>query len=387
MSRTIDDVVNKKGRERTSKGDIPLSYTKEVENYFNTMPYARQWLNSIVRKRGSSIRSQQSYIACLVHVSKVTGIKDFRQLTFEEINNYDTKMWDWGMAPRTRRVSLSVVNSILQYSEISNLNLVNRINKELRPREPKDDHRRYLSDIPNVIQIWNDYIDTQKNKYNKFVLRLLTDYGLREEELVTRNLEDFDIDNYCIHVVGKGNKYRKIEFIEGYEERIIKAYYQYLQKRKTPINIKDENALLVSIIGTRPVTKTIRDFVNHHTKKALGESFSPHKIRHFTASWQAILRDTNGNLLYEPTRIMKFLGHESLDTTTKYIHTFAKRSGILKSKMKNKLDGISGSIEDIIKNCPPSDLPKLVIRLHLQGKITDNQLDKYMTILNIKNRN
>ncbi len=234
---TLEDIIsdsNKKGRGRISKGDIPLSYTKEVEEYFNTIPYAKEWLNSIVRRRGSSIRSQQNYIAYLVHVSKVTGIKDFRKIKYENINNYDNLMHQWGMATRTRRQALSVVCSHLQYSEILDLKLVNKINKELKPGEPRDEHRQYLSDIPNVIQTWNDYIDSLKNKYNKFTLRILSDCGLREEELVTRNIEDFDVDNLCIHVVGKGKKYRKVEFVEDHEERILKVYYQYLRKRKSP---------------------------------------------------------------------------------------------------------------------------------------------------------
>ncbi len=385
----LEDIVkksNKKGRARTSKGDVPLSYSIENEEYFNNIPHAKEWLNSIVRRRGSSIRSQQNYIARLTHVSRVTGITDFKKLTFEDVNRYDTLMWEWGMAIRTRGGNLSVVNSLLQYSEILNLKLVNRINKELKPREPKDDHRRYLSDIPNVINIWNDYIDSQKNKYNKFILRMLTDYGLREEELVTRNLNDFDADNLCIHVVGKGNKYRKIEFVDGFEERILKAYYQYKRNRKEPNKIDDIDTLFVTKFNTRPSSKSIYDFVKYHTQKALGEGFSPHKLRHLTASWLAILRDDNGNILYEPTRIMKFLGHESLDTTIRYIHAFAKGANSKLNKMKNRIFRKTGNIDDLINDCPPDELPKLIIRLLLEGKISDSQFDKCSSILRIKNR-
>ncbi len=85
---------------------------------------------------------------------------------------------------------------------------------------------------------------------------------------------------------------------------------------------------------------------------------------------------------------MKFLGHESFDTTIRYIHTFAKGRGNIGNKVKEKfnINYSDGSVDDLIKNCPSEDLPKLVIRLHLQGKITEPQLDKYMIVLGVKNR-
>ena len=86
---------------------------------------------------------------------------------------------------------------------------------------------------------------------------------------------------------------------------------------------------------------------------------------------------------------MKFLGHESLNTTIKYIHSFSKGSGRIGNKTKNEfnINYSDGNVDDLIKNCPTEDLPKLVVRLHLQGKITESQLDKYMIVLGVKGRN
>lgn len=171
----------------------------------------------------------------------------------------------------------------------------------------------------------------EKNKFvakrNRAILELLFSTGMRISELVNLNLEDLDLSKDRrnirqgkIYIMGKGKKQRFV-----YLTTRCKKYLEaYLQMRKDSFP-----ALFVPTRGLRAGNKEnpskvrlsaryIQDRIAKY-RRLLGiiVPTSAHSLRHGFATYLA----EHGA---SPVAIQHLLGHESLQTTTRYVHASDK---------------------------------------------------------------
>jgi site-specific recombinase XerD len=168
-------------------------------------------------------------------------------------------------------------------------------------------------------------------KRNRAILELLFSTGMRISELVNLNLEDIDITTDRkkirqgkIYIMGKGKKQRFVYLTE----RCKKYLEAYLKARKDMFT-----ALFIPTRGLRAGTKDsnkvrlsaryIQDRIALY-RRQLGiiVPTSPHSLRHGFATY---LAEKGAS----PVAIQRLLGHESLQTTTRYVHAsdkFAEKS-------------------------------------------------------------
>ena len=152
---------------------------------------------------------------------------------------------------------------------------------------------------------------------NQSIVLLLFQSGMRVSELCQLDLEDIDIEEQVIKVIGKGNKERRAYFKENVQELLI----QYL-KTIRPIFIKNhpqENAFFVSHTGKRLSPRVIQYLLQDRANQSAKPfKVSPHMLRHTFAT----------NLLNHEAdlkMVQELLGHNSLSTTQIYTHVSKKR--------------------------------------------------------------
>ncbi len=175
--------------------------------------------------------------------------------------------------------------------------------EELRKR--KSQRSRWQARIKN--KIFNA-------KRNDAILKLFYSSGIRIAELVNLDLEDLNLEESQIKVLGKGGK-------EAYcpiTTEAAKALSAYLKVRNTRHNASD-SVLFISRIGKRISKRDIQRFIPRYAKQAgITKIISPHTLRHSIATH---LLDQGMDLRY----VQGFLRHASISSTQIYTHVSRKR--------------------------------------------------------------
>lgn len=181
-----------------------------------------------------------------------------------------------------------------------------------------------VAELNDLVRLIESPAKFEKNRIvasrNRAMLEVLFATGLRISELV--NLKKNQIDKEGkIFVMGKGKKERFVYLTP----RAIKHLKAYLDTRAD-----DSPHLFISYRGKRAPTKDHHVSPNYLQEKikkyreilGINVPTSAHSLRHGFATY---LAEQGAS----PAAIQILLGHESLDTTTRYVHAsqqFAKKT-------------------------------------------------------------
>lgn len=149
---------------------------------------------------------------------------------------------------------------------------------------------------------------------DKAILMMFVTYGLRLSELQQLNMSSFNFSRGEFKIYRKRGK----ESIMPLNRSVMIVLTDYItteRKNVTAQNSAAEDALFLSMRGTRITERAIRELVKKYTSIALGTSrddgYSPHKLR-ATAATSLIGR---GNSIYD---VQALLDHEQVTTTQLY---------------------------------------------------------------------
>ena len=188
---------------------------------------------------------------------------------------------------------------------------------------------------PNELQEIFDSIEleTPLGIRNRLIIELLYATGLRVSELVDLQINDIDISNKEIRVLGKGSKER-IVFFGEYAEKYLNMYLD--NSRRELLNGKKSDYLILNKDGNQITSRGIEVIVDKIVNDAaLKHNISPHVIRHTFAT---DLLNNGADL----KSVQELLGHSSLSTTQIYTHITNERlrSVYLKTfpRQKEKVD-------------------------------------------------
>jgi site-specific recombinase XerD len=147
---------------------------------------------------------------------------------------------------------------------------------------------------------------------NRAIFEVLFSTGMRISELVNLKISQIDKKGR-IFVLGKGKKERFVYLTP----RAIKILNQYLDTRVDdspfafiPYRGQNSNLLKNKKISTNYIQAKIKQYRNI---LSINVPISAHSLRHGFATY---LAEAGAN----PAAIQVLLGHESLDTTTRYVH-------------------------------------------------------------------
>lgn len=166
------------------------------------------------------------------------------------------------------------------------------------PLHLQEDQVKALLDVPG---------HTLAALRTRAILELLYGTGIRCAELVGLDLEDVEMDERVVRVLGKGRKERVVPFGRPAQA----ALEAYLDERN---KVGRTQALLVNARGGRLSDRSVRATVSRRVRQvALDRRISPHKLRH---SFATHLLARGADL----RTIQELLGHSSLSTTQRYTH-------------------------------------------------------------------
>jgi integrase/recombinase XerC len=138
------------------------------------------------------------------------------------------------------------------------------------------------------------------------MIELLYSCALRVSELVGINLEDIDMNEGFVKVMGKGNKAR----FSPMGQTTIDVLKRYIKQRPNC----NSDALFINQKNTRISTRTVQNVVK---KRALQVGVSinvhPHLLRHAAATH--FLQSS-----HDLRTVQEFLGHKSIKSTQVYTH-------------------------------------------------------------------
>ncbi|MDC0181420.1 tyrosine recombinase XerC [Candidatus Thioglobus sp.] len=138
------------------------------------------------------------------------------------------------------------------------------------------------------------------------MIELLYSCALRVFELVGINLEDIDMDEGFVKVMGKGGKAR----FSPMGQTTVDVLKRYIKQRPSSAT----NALFINQNNTRISTRTVQNVVK---KRALQVGISinvhPHMLRHAAATH--FLQSS-----HDLRTVQEFLGHKSIKSTQVYTH-------------------------------------------------------------------
>jgi len=173
-----------------------------------------------------------------------------------------------------------------------------------------------VGEFEEIIKLIESPTQFEKNKIvtirNRAMLETLFSTGVRISELINIKKEQIDKTGR-IFILGKGKKERFV-YLTPRAQRWIKKYlevrgesdspYLFVPYRGKNVHLKDKKISPNYLEGR---VKKYRELLG------LNIPISPHGIRHAFATY---LAESGAN----PAAIQILLGHESLDTTTRYVH-------------------------------------------------------------------
>ncbi len=162
----------------------------------------------------------------------------------------------------------------------------------------KEPRREQINDAIERLDLPESVLELR----NRLIFEMLYGSGIRRAELTRLNIEDVNLENSTMQVLGKGNKMRLVP-ITAIAADILR---RYLMQRKAT-----RGPLFVSYMGRRMKPQSIN--VICATKIGI----RPHLLRHACASHML----KNG---CDIRHIQELLGHAELTTTQIYTHTDVK---------------------------------------------------------------
>jgi len=272
------------------------------------MKYINDFLEYLLVIKKHSENTIKNYQIDLLEFSNFIKNK-YLNINKEDVNNYLKYLYDNKVSKSSISRKLSSLRSFYNYllkKEIVDINYFSLI------KNPKKDASlpKYVkeTDIDKMFLIPD--IRKELGQRNLLIIRMLYATGIRVSELVNIELNDINIIDRTIRILGKGSKERIVVFGNN-TQKILKIYLENGHKK---LNIHNSKYLFLNKDGNRLSDRYIRKIIDDIIIKAsIDMHVSPHMLRHTFATGML----NNGADLVS---VKDLLGHESLNTTSIYTH-------------------------------------------------------------------
>jgi len=235
---------------------------------------------------------------------------DMVKVNYSQIRSWIISLSESGITNRSINRKISSLNSfykfLLKVKSIDKNPLVKhkalKTSKKIQIPFSVDEVEAVLDDF-NFDKSFEGFRD-------KLIIELFYTTGIRRIELVQLKLEDVDLSNRTLKVLGKRNKERLLPLLDS----VIESIKTYLAKRQGLEKIINSETLFLTKKGDKIYENLVYRIINEYFSKASTKvKKSPHILRH---SFATHLLNQGANL----NAVKELLGHSSLAATQVYTH-------------------------------------------------------------------
>ena len=288
----------------------------------------QEFLNYLVNERNYSLKTAKSYqedidLFCEYIFKEGTLMEDVDTLT---IRNFLTEELGRGVSKRSCKRRLCSLRHFYKY--MVNVGYIND-NPFLLMSSPKTEtrypHALYKEQVQELFKRNNERTDNLKNR-DQAILYLLYYSGIRAEELVTLDIQNVNLKERVIRVLGKGSKERIVPFssecqkvlkkyLDEDRRRLVDLYFVWQKKQEGKGKKSEARAPLFFNAQGGPLTTRGLEYIldSIQEKTGLFVGLHPHILRH---SFATHLLENGADLRV----IQELLGHESINATQVYTH-------------------------------------------------------------------
>jgi len=279
--------------------------------------YVKSFLEYLLYELNYSNKTTLTYKNALKEYGKFLNLKklNYLKITSDNANSYKAHLISSNYENKTSSLHLSAVRSFYNYlieiNVLRNNVFANIRNPKVEKKLPNFLNKSETDKILNNVN-WKDDLDVRNN----LIIEFLYATGLRVSELCNIKLNDLNISNKSIKVLGKGSKER-IVFYKACNEYLLDSYIN--KNRLNILNGINSEYLFTSKSGKVLTTRTVEEIVKKYSiKNNIKSKVTPHTLRH---TYATDLLNNNADI----TSVGELLGHESLSTTQIYTHVTSER--------------------------------------------------------------
>jgi integrase/recombinase XerC len=280
------------------------------------------FLKAMTAERDLSTSTRAAYSSDLDQFVEWAGrdrIAALEDVDRRVLRRYVAHMSDRGLARRSIARKTSALRSMLRWAQLHGLIEANpadelvvpKLDKPL-PRVLKASEAAWLCELPPG----DDPISVR----DRAVLEVLYGSGLRVSELCGLDVDDMDLADNHVTVMGKGRKERRVPLSDP-AGRALDSYMgarRMLLTRAAKTPTMGRHALFLSVRGSRLSPRSVRRILDKYVRAEGTQHVNPHALRH---SFATHLLDNGADL----RTVQELLGHESLATTQIYTHVSTER--------------------------------------------------------------
>lgn len=277
-----------------------------------------RYLTYLIAERNASpytLRNYRSEISQFVEYAQAHGVSSWTQVDKALVRRWLAELREAEYAPASIARRMSEVRACCTFLVREGLLERNVLASMASPKQPRQQPRVLSYDEVLAILRTPD-LSTPQGQRDLAILEVFYGSGIRLGELEHLNLEDVDLAQRDVRVLGKGNKER-IALFGSVAEATLRLYLQ--QGRPRLATAESGNALFLNRFGQRLGRVSIIRMLEQRAKQAgIERKVTPHALRH---SFATHLVDEGVDIRL----IQELLGHESPATTQRYTHVSQTR--------------------------------------------------------------
>jgi integrase/recombinase XerC len=270
----------------------------------------QRFLQSLRNERRLSPHTASAYardLDALLAYCDAQGLDAWTRIDAQHVRMFAAQSHRRGLAPRSVQRRLSAVRSLFRY-------LIREGEMRHDPaadvQAPKARKRLPVTlDADTMAKLLTFRGDDRLGVRDQAIMELFYSSGLRLAELLGLDLQDLDLRDRTVRVLGKGGKAR----IVPVGKEATGALTRWLKERTAIAGI-GELAVFVGVNGRRLGPRIVQRRIAQWARlQGLPEHVHPHMFRHSFASH---LLESSGDL----RAVQELLGHANISTTQVYTH-------------------------------------------------------------------
>jgi len=275
---------------------------------------ARQWLEKylhhLATERRVSPHTTSNYrrdLDSLQAFCEQQDIDDWRNLDIHLLRQYAASCHRKGLAPRSIQRRLSAARGLFNYLIREGETTINPADGVMAPKAAR--RLPETLDADTMAKLLDIPVTSTEAIRDKAILELLYSSGLRLQELTGLNLDELDLQDRTVRVLGKGSKTRILP-VGRYALEALAAWL----KCRSELAARDETAVFVGRRGKRISPRVVQARVKHWAMhQGIPARVYPHLFRH---SFATHVLESSGDL----RGVQELLGHADISTTQIYTH-------------------------------------------------------------------